>query len=76
MVEKELVLSNINHGYAEATGFMQFANYDIFGNIAYYVYNHSKEIEIKKISKDILEGCARYRWNMQSLFEKVLSDEI
>jgi len=76
LMEKELVLSNINHGYAEATGYMQFANYDIFGNIAYYVYNHSKEIEIKKISKDILEGCARYRWNMQSLFEKVLSDEI
>ena len=76
LVEKELVLSNINHGYAEATGYMQFANYDIFGNIAYYVYNHSIEFEIKKISKAILEGCARYRWNMQSLFEKVLSDEI
>ena len=76
VVEKHLVLSNINRGYAEATGYMQFSNYDIFGSIAYYVYNHSKEIEIKKISKDILEGCARYRWNMQSLFEKVLSDGI
>lgn len=75
-LERELVLKNIMQGYAEATGYMQFANYDIFGSIAYDVYNNSGEVEIKKIAKEILEGCAKYRWNMQSLFERILSEEI
>lgn len=70
------ILRNIEQGYSEATGYMQFQNYDIFGEIGYFVYIHSQETEIKKLSRSILEGCATYRWNVQSKLDTIKTMEI
>ena len=70
------IMRNIEQGYVESTGYMQFANYDIYGDIAYYVYTNSKDVEIKKIAKNILEVCASYRWNVQKLLDRINIMEI
>lgn len=70
------IIRNIEQGYVESTGYMQFANYDIYGDIAYYVYTNSKDVEIKKIAKNILEVCASYRWNVQKLLDRINIMEI
>lgn len=67
------ILNNILSGYTEATGFNGWPNYDIFARIAYNIYIKSKDDGIKKIAKDILSGCAEYRFEAQGLLEKIES---
>ncbi|WP_410495710.1 protein kinase [Cellulosilyticum sp. ST5] len=70
-LERVRVLNNINENYATSTGYGGFANYDIYGDISYYIYEHSENTNIKHISKEILEGCASYRFHSNSLLELI-----
>ena len=76
ILEMTEIMRNLEQGYVESTGYMQFANYDIYGDIAYYVYTNTKDVEIKKIAKNILEVCASYRWNVQKLLDRINIMEI
>ncbi|ACB85100.1 protein kinase domain-containing protein [Natranaerobius thermophilus] len=65
------ILQTINYGYIDATGFGQFHNYDIFARIAYFVCLNTDESKIFSIAKDILEGCAEYRYNAEDYLDEI-----
>lgn len=66
------ILTSIEEGYAEATGYGGWENYDIFSHIAYNLYLESEDVESKRISKRILEGCAEIRYEARDLLDKIL----
>ena len=66
-------LCEIERNYQQATGYMQFQNYDVFGEIASRYIERSKEIQNQKKAYLILEGCAGYRYNMANELERIQS---
>lgn len=55
------ILKSISQNFVEATGYMGFANYDIFADIMNYLIKNIKDYNLKKICIEILEICAGYR---------------
>jgi serine/threonine protein kinase len=64
-------LQVINQSYVESTGYGQFQNYDIFASIAYIVCKNTNEENIHNIARDILEGCAHYRYSAANLLDEI-----
>jgi len=71
-VYKEKILRSIWSSYAEATGNGGWVKYDIFAQISYYVCVNIKELEIKKVSRSILEECAGIRYAAKDLLDRLL----
>lgn len=70
-VYKEKILRSIWSDYAAATGYSGWGNYDIFSQIAYYSCINIKELEIKKVAKNILEECAGIRYGAKDLLDSL-----
>jgi serine/threonine protein kinase len=70
-VYQEKILRSILSDYAEATGYGGWVNYDIFSQIAYHLCANTKEAEIKKIAKSILEECASIRYGAKDLLDRL-----
>lgn len=70
-VEQLKIMGAIDEGYAESTGYGGFQNYDIYADISYKMYINSKDKSIKKIAKNILEGCAQIRWDADKLLKQI-----
>ncbi|MBX4267546.1 protein kinase family protein [Clostridium estertheticum] len=70
-VYQEKILHSISNGFIDATGFGGWSNYDIFAQIAYYIYVNSIELQIKKIAKNILEACASKRFGAEKLLDSL-----
>lgn len=68
------ILTSIESGYSEATGYGGWSNYDIFAEIAYYLCSNLKEMEARSLAYSILKDCASIRYFAKNLFEK-LEDE-
>lgn len=66
------ILSSIEKGYAEATGYGGWGNYDIFSRIAYNLCLQLKDMEAKNIARKILEGCAEIRYEAKKLLDQLL----
>ena len=75
-VDRFEVLKNININYSASTGYRCFENYDIYGLISYYVYVYSQDTKIKHIAKEILKGCANYRFHSANLLGSINKEEI
>lgn len=75
-IDRVEILNNININYGESTGYRGFENYDIYGSISYYVYVYSQDTKIKHIAKEILKGCASYRFHSANLLESINKQEI
>jgi len=65
------ILHSISLGYAEATGYGGWSNYDIFARIVYDLCLNLKDTEVKKIAKSILEECANIRYEAKDLLERL-----
>lgn len=65
------ILHSISLGYAEATGYGGWSNYDIFARIAYNLCINLKDAEVKRIAKSILEECATIRYEAKNLLERL-----
>jgi serine/threonine protein kinase len=65
------VFDEINNNYVDATGYMGFANYEIFSSICYNYIKSGKYGSCKRIALKILEGCAGYRGNSQRQLEEI-----
>jgi hypothetical protein len=65
------ILNSIFLGYAEATGYGGWSNYDIFAQIAYDLCLDLKDTKVKKIARSILEECANIRYEAKSLLERL-----
>lgn len=65
------ILKSICNGYSQATGYGGWSNYDIFATIAYNLYLNSKEVEIKKLARILLEECAVIRFYAQDLLNNL-----
>lgn len=65
------ILNSIEDGYAGATGYGGWANYDIFATIAYNLCLHLQDIEPKAIARRILEGCADIRYRAKDLLDSL-----
>ncbi len=65
------ILQSISNNYSEATGYGGWGNYDIFAQIAYQLCVNLEDLELKKIARSILEGCADIRYNAKNLLEKL-----
>ena len=68
------MLCSIENGFSNATGYGGWGNYDIFAQIAYYLYINLQDLQHKKIARSILEDCAKIRYFAQNLLEQ-LPDE-
>ena len=64
-------LCEIDRNYQQATGYMQFQNYDTFGRIASRFIDKSTEVKNQKRAYSILEGCASFRFNMNDELERI-----
>lgn len=65
------ILHSISLGYAEATGYGGWSNYDIFARLTYDLCLNLKDSEVKRIAKSILEECANIRYEAKSLLERL-----
>jgi eukaryotic-like serine/threonine-protein kinase len=65
------ILHSISLGYAEATGYGGWRNYDIFARLAYDLCLNLKDTEVKRIAKSILEECANIRHEAKDLLERL-----
>lgn len=66
-----LLLSSINMNFVEATGYNGWKNYDLFAEITYEVIIKSSNKNVIVIAKDILEECAKYRYQADDLLKKI-----
>lgn len=66
-----VLISSINDNYVIATGYNGWANYDIFAQISYYLCLNAKDIQIRKIAEEILEGCANIRYSARDLLNSL-----
>lgn len=67
------ILTSIQRGYADATGYGRWANYDIFATIAYNLCLSLVEIEPRNVALSILEGCADVRYHAKDLLDSLLT---
>lgn len=65
------IIKFISLGYAEATGYGGWSNYDIFARIAYDLYLNLEDTEMKNIAKIILEECADIRYDAKRLLDQL-----
>jgi len=65
------ILKSIEEGFADATGYGGWGNYDIFATIAYNLCLYLKEIEPRNIAKHILEKCATIRYRAKDLLDRL-----
>lgn len=65
------VLNEIEKNYSAATGYGHFENYEIFASLAYEFIKKSKVIHLQKKARNILEGCASYRWNASDKLQEI-----
>lgn len=70
-VYQSKILNSISLGYAEATGYNGWSNYDIFARIAYDLCLNLKDTEVKKIARSILDECANIRYEAKTLLEQL-----
>ncbi|MED4553898.1 protein kinase [Lysinibacillus capsici] len=66
-----VLIKTIENGYAAATGYNGWQNYDIFARISHYLCINAKDMQIKKVAKDMLEGCANIRYFARNLLESI-----
>ncbi|KGX87092.1 serine/threonine protein kinase [Pontibacillus halophilus JSM 076056 = DSM 19796] len=67
------ILQSISYNYSEATGYGGWPNYDIFAQISYNLCLNSGDLDVRKIARRILEGCAGIRYSAQNLLEQLPS---
>ena len=65
------ILQSILYNYSEATGYGGWTNYDIFAQISFDLCLNLEDLEVRKIARNILEGCAGVRYSAQNLLEKL-----
>jgi len=65
------VIESMYNNYAEATGYMGWENYDLFGKIAYDIASKTGNSTIREKSISLLKGCADVRYNLQDLLDDV-----
>ncbi|SFM42255.1 Serine/threonine protein kinase [Paenibacillus sp. 1_12] len=65
------ILQSILYNYSEATGYGGWTNYDIFAQISFNLCMNLEDLEIRKIARNILEGCAGVRYSAQNLLERL-----
>ncbi|MEK4250342.1 protein kinase family protein [Paenibacillus sp. FSL W7-1287] len=65
------ILQSILYNYSEATGHGGWANYDIFAQISFSLCLYLEDLEVRKIARSILEGCADIRYSAKNLLEKL-----
>jgi len=65
------ILRSISGGYAEATGYGGWGNYDIFATIAYNLCLNLVDLQPKQIARKILEECAGIRYQAQNLLDRL-----
>lgn len=65
------LLEKIEKTYSESTGYGHFKNYDLFAEIMFRVIQSSDKAKVKKIARNILEGCAEYRYKAKDYLKQV-----
>lgn len=70
-IYQEQIISSILEHYVDATGFNGWSNYDVFARVAYDLYCNSKDLKVKKISKQLLEECSKMRYRAKELFDRL-----
>lgn len=65
------ILQSILYNYSEATGYGGWTNYDIFAQISFNLCLNLEDLEVRKIARSILEGCADIRYSAKNLLEKL-----
>ena len=65
------ILTSIRDGYADATGYGGWANYDYFATIAYNLCLNLVDMEPKAIARSILSGCAEIRYHAKDLLDRL-----
>lgn len=70
-VYQSQILQSVLEGYVEATGYGGWINYDIFAQIAYYLYFNLKDADLQRFAKSILENCANIRYEAKNLLDQI-----
>lgn len=70
-LDQKCILTSIYDGFSEATGYGGWSNYNIFSQITYNLYLKLEDLELKKISRQILEECAEVNFDARQRLEKL-----
>lgn len=70
-VYQERILNSMLADYSAATGYGGWANYEIFGRIAYQLCLNIQDIEIKILARRLLEECAQIRKEVKVLLDRL-----
>lgn len=65
------IMRSISGGYAKATGYGGWENYDIFAIIAYNLCLNLVDLQPKQIAHQILEECSHIRYQAKNLFDRL-----
>lgn len=70
-IYQEQIISSILGNYVNATGFNGWSNYDVFAQVAFDLYYNTQNMQVKKLSKQLLEECSKVRYGAKDLYDKL-----